>query len=83
MMSTWFTTNDAYFDYWVKVVSAQFLYCKMTIFPFHTLFFRNALLCLAHAHSVEEWFNLHLVEDETTYTYNLERVYMEDLSLLF
>lgn len=83
MMSTWSTANDTYFDHLNKMVSVQFLHCKIIIFCFHTLFFGNTLLHLAHAHSVEEWLNLYLEEGGTTYIYYLERLRMEDLSLLF
>lgn len=83
MRLTWYTTEDAYFDHLVKMVSAQFLYCKITIFHFHTLFSGNTSLCLAHAHSVEEGFNLHLIEGGNTYIYCLEWVCIEDLPLLF
>ena len=66
-MSTWFTTNNVYFDHLIKMVSVQFLYCKITIFLFYILFFGNTLLYLAQAHSVEEWLNLHLIERRTTF----------------
>lgn len=82
-MSTWSTTNDAYFDRLNKTVSAQFLPHKIIILPLHTVFFGNTLLYLAHAHSVEEWLNLHIKGCGTTYIYYLESFCMEALSLLF
>ena len=34
MIPTWFLTGDVNLDHLVKVVSARFLHCKVTVFPF-------------------------------------------------
>ena len=38
MMSVCLIVGNVDLDHWIKVVSAGFLHCEVTIFPFHILF---------------------------------------------
>lgn len=60
------------------MVSARFPLCKITIFPFHILFFGNVSLSLAHTHSVGGCVNLHQAERGTAYMYYLGSFCMKD-----
>lgn len=80
MISPWHSTGNINFGHLVKLVSASFLHCKITIFSFPYFILRRWII-KSSAHSWEGKSNF-TSRMGYIYIYYLEYYYKEDLSLL-